>query len=399
MASISKRGKKYIVRWRDPDGIQRTRTVPDYETAKALVRDTERVNALGKRWEPEDATALPSLIEIRGDVATGGLFHDFLGVARGLYAPGTVRHYDRALREFLVYLERLNPKRRALTVDLLTRDVVQSWFGELRERLSVSSARLLVGAVYAAWDWAEDSDKYGEYVARPRRFDMPTPTTTPASAPSWEEMDRCIAAARTLAETEETPHGRRGYAWRARLLVLLRFTGLRVDEQAMQLLWSDVDLDAREITIRGELGKSARERLGRVIPISAHLASELAGWGTREGYLLAPWRTDRHSTSAHVDRCWRAATVPEKVWGAAGGRARGSAHHAFRRGFKTGLARLGVPAHVRDYLVGHHRGVDDHYLDSMQEAREAVGMLPPLSCDQGVIALDFSAEKSKRGAT
>ena len=395
MATWAKRGKKYIVRWRDPDGVQRTRTVPDYETAKALARDTERVTALGKRWEPEDATALPALIEVRGNEATGGLFHDFMAVARGMYAPGTVRHYDRALREFLLHLEQQS-KRRRLTVDLLTRDAVQAWYGALRERLSVSSARLCVGAVYAAWEWAEDSDAYGPHVGRPRRFDMPTPTTTPAAAPSWEEMDRCIAAALVLAEQEETPQGRRGYAWRARLLTLLRFTGLRVDEQAMQLLWSDVDLDAREITIRGELGKSARERSGRVIPISKHLAAELAGWGKREGYLLAPWRVDRHSTSAHVDRCWRAAGVPEKVWGAAGGRGRGSAHHAFRRGFKTGLARLGVAAHVRDYLVGHHRGVDDHYLDSMEEAREAVDLLPALSCDQGVITFDFEEEKSKR---
>lgn len=394
MASISKRGRKYIVRWRDPDGVQRTRTAPDYETAKALSRDTERSTALGQRWEPEDATALPALIEVSAGEATGGLFADFMAVARGLYAHGTVRHYDRALREFLLYLEQTT-RRRRLTVDLLTRDAVQLWFGALRERLSVSSARLYVGAVYAAWEWACDSDRYGEHVGRPRRFDMPTPTTTPAVAPSFEEMDRCITAARALAEVEETPQGRRGYAWRARLLVLLRFTGLRVDEQALQLRWDDVDLERAEITIRGELGKSSRERSGRVIPISSHLVAELAGWGQREGYVLAPWRVDRHSTSAHVDRCWRAAEVPEKVWGAAGGRGRGSAHHAFRRGFKTGLARLGVASHVRDYLVGHHRGVDDHYLDSLEEAREAVALLPPLSCDRSVIRLDFSEKKSK----
>lgn len=394
MASYQKRGKKYLVRWRDPDGVERNRTVPDLQTAKELAREVERVTGLGRRWEPEDADPLPALIEGSGSEVTGGAFHDFMAVARGMYVKGTVRHYDRALRGFLVHLQRQHPHRRRLTVDLLTRDAVQTWFGVLREALTVSTARLYVGAVYAAWEWLEDSDKYGNHVGRVRRFTMPSPTTTPAAAPSWEQMDKCIAAALRLAEEDETPQGRRGYAWRSKLLILLRFTGMRVDEQAMQLRWEDVDLDNAEITIRGELGKSAQERTGRVIPLSPHLVEAMAGWGQREGYVLAPWRRDRHSTSAHIVRCWQEAKAPERIWKEGGGRKRGQAHHAFRKGFKTGLMRLGADRDVRDYLLGHHRGIDENYIETLEQARDAVQQLPPLACDHRVISLEKRREET-----
>lgn len=47
--------------------------------------------------------------------------------------------------------------------------------------------------------------------------------------------------------------------------------------------------------------------------------------------------------------------------------------------FKTGLSRLGVQQDVRDFLVGHHRGVDEHYLDTFAQAREAVKLIPALT--------------------
>lgn len=397
MAAISKRGRKYIVRWRDPDGVQRTRTCPDHETARQLARDVEQTVSLGRRWDPEDAHPLPSLMELdeHGD-AIGGLFPDFLAAARGRYAADSVRHYDHALRRFLAHLKR--GRRGRLTVDLLTRDAVEAWFGELRQTLAVATARLRVAAVYAAWEWAEDSDKYGEHVGRPRRFAMPTPARTPAAAPDWAQMDQAIAAAQAFADAAKISTWREGWTWRARLLTLLRFTGLRANEQAMQLLWSDVHLEAGELVIRGELGKSRRERAGRVIPLAPALVEIMSEWGPREGFLLGPAHTCRKSSSRHIADCWRAAGVPEHVW-AAGARGHGSPHHAFRRGFKTGLARLGVTQDVRDYLVGHHRGVDEHYLDTYAQAREALRRLPPLSCDRSVINLERERLKRKAASS
>ncbi|MEQ1572464.1 MAG: tyrosine-type recombinase/integrase, partial [Myxococcota bacterium] len=211
------------------------------------------------------------------------MFADFLEVARARLAPGSYRHYDRALRRFCVYLADRHPHLKRLTIELLGRDVLEAWFGSLvASELAVSTSRLYVTAVSSAWTWAYDSDTYGDLVRRPRRIAMPVPAGAPARAPTWEEMDRAIWAAYQLAEEARAEDQRAAWTWRARLCTLLRFTGLRVDEQAMRLRWDDVDLDRGEITIRGELGKSDAERAGRIVPVSPHLVETMKGWGVRE---------------------------------------------------------------------------------------------------------------------
>jgi integrase len=201
-------------------------------------------------------------------------------------------------------------------------------------------------------------------------------------------MDRVIAAAHSFAEAARTRSDREAWTWRARMCTVLRFTGLRVDEQVLQLRWDDVDLESAELYLRGELGKSQAERSGRTLPLAPQLVELMAGWGVREGWLVAPSKNDRHADPRHTAQLWRAAEVPERVWGAGPGRHKARVHHAFRAGFKTGLSRLGIASEVRDYLVGHHRGVDEHYLDTYAQARAAVRELPRLTCDHSVIRLD-----------
>lgn len=431
MASIEKRGKNYIVRWRKLDGSAKTRTVgPSHDVAKKLQRAIEDARALGFDWEPQVARAVPALVEFdaEGELA-GGLFADFLEARRGKLAPGTRQHYNRALLRFVRYLVEKEPRRRRLTVDLLTKDAIEGWFGSLvddrlpeDERLGISTAGLMVTAVFSAWSWAYDSDTYGDDIGRPRRPELPVAPRTPAFAPSWEQMDAAIAAAYRLAAAARTSVERAGWLWRAQLLIVLRFTGLRVDEQVLQLQWDDVHLEAAELVIRGELGKSRRERSGRVVPLCPHLVEILAGWGVRQGYVIAPHlgsgrrsRSDgappyRHADPRHMRIIWSCArvggevlgvewvkppgarrggwvvhatsdaqAVPERVWGTGPGRKKGNVHHAFRKGFKTGLSALGAGLDVRDFLVGHHRGIDEHYLDTYAQARAIVAKIPPLS--------------------
>jgi hypothetical protein len=78
---------------------------------------------------------------------------------------------------------------------------------------------------------------------------------------------------------------------------------------------------------------------------------------------------------------WREAKVPPRVWDKGHGRKKSAVHHAFRKGFKTGLAELDVTREIRDFLVGHHQGIDEHYLDLDRKARAAVALIPPLSDD------------------
>ncbi len=393
MASFSKRGKGYVVRWRDPDGSERGRKAPDYETARKLAREIERVVALGHAWQPADAHALPALIEIEGGEVVGGMFHDFLVGRRARLAAGTRRHYDRSLRRFAMFLAERHPRKRRLTVDLLTRDALELWYGSLVDQegespLDPATARLAVTAVFSAWTWGHDSDTYGEDVLRPRRIEMTVPRRSQATAPTWVEMDAAIAAAWRLAADATSDRFREPWTWRARLCTVLRFTGLRVDEQAMHLLWSDFDLDRGELVIRGELGKSRQEQEGRTIPLSEHFVDIISGWGKREGFLIAPARLARTSTSPEMTQIWQASKVPERVWGVPPGRKKSQVHHAFRKGYKTGLSELGVDGDVRDFLVGHHRGIDEHYLDTFRKAREAVKRIPKLSDDAAAGALE-----------
>lgn len=402
MASVKKRGGGYQVRWRDPDGTERSRQCPDFGTARTLAREAEQHTALGRRWEPQDAPPPARLEHLLLDTAwnegtgehevVGGLIADFLEASESRLAEGTRRHYESALRRFVTFLAERNPRVRRLTVDLLTRDAVEAYFsmlvaeggrGKPGPGLTVAAARTHVHAIRSAWEWAYDSDTYGEVVRRPRMISMPRPVGTPARAPTWAEMDATIHAAYRLAEEARKKY-QPAWLWRARLVTLLRFTGLRVDEQAMQLRWDDVDLQRAEITIRGELGKSSAERAGRIIPISPHLVELMAGWGAREGYVIAPHHRDRTSRSQPLTEVWRAAGVPERVWAAGGGRGRSQVHHAYRKGFKTGLAQLKVDQDIRDFLVGHNRGIDYHYLETDDSARNAVALIPPIGEPENV---------------
>jgi integrase len=389
MAHIEKRGEKWLVRWRQPDGTERARRCPTRKAADALKLAVETAVSCGKAWHPEVVVEVPALVELdEDDRLTGGLFADYMEARKPKLAAGTRRAYDRSLRRFATFVALRHPRAERVTVDLLTKDAVEGWFGSLVDpdsetSIGVSSARLAVTAVYSAWDWAYDSDTYKDAVSRPRRFDMPMPTTTPAIAPTWDQMDAVIAKAYHLALVAPEIHGmhREAWLWRARLCTLLRFTGLRVDEQVMRLQWSDFHLEAQELVIRGELGKSRRERAGRVIPLSPFLCDALAGWGKREGFVVAPHKISRTSQPARMAQLWELAKVPERVWGVSEGRSKASVHHAFRKGFKTGLSRLGVAQEVRDFLVGHHRGIDEHYLDTYAQARAAVALIPALSDD------------------
>lgn len=383
MASIEKRGKKYLVRWRTLAGAAKGRTAPDHDTAKRLQRAIEAALALGQDWHPEEARAgspdPPVLLEDDGVTWTRGLFLDYLEAQRAFLSPGSHSVYSTGLLQFVDFLKERDPGRQRLTLDLLTREALEAFYSHLispsrlPRPVSRATARNRVITVHSCWEWAYDSDTYGDLVPRPRKVRLPKAPRTPAAAPTWQEMDRVIAQAYTRAEADPE-----NWTWRARLCVLLRFTGLRVDSQLMQLRWDDLDLDRGELTIRGELGKSEAEREGRIVPLSPHLVELMKGWGVRDGYVLAPTKEKRNSTPELIEELWREAKVPERVWGKVTGRGRTSVHHAFRRGFKTGLADLDVEALVRDYLVGHNLEIDAHYLELARKARRAVAKIPAL---------------------
>ena len=282
--------------------------------------------------------------------------------------------------------------------------MLETYFDDLQEdeRCSPFTAWQRTLAVHRAWEWAYDSDLYGDDVPRPRRPDLPR-VSPPRStvAPTWAEMDLVIEAAAGSGQQD----------WRRKMFILMRYTGLRVS-QVMRLLWSDLDLELGLLTVRPELGKTQQERAGRIVPICQAAHAEVAGWGRREGYVIpAPENTadeDGEETEAPKRRRteqeirkpdWGTST---KIIGRAAARlhpapdgvtpeierARSafvarfpSPHHSFRHGFVTGLLVAGASERSVQILVGHAGGgvTRSTYTDAWQlmpELRRAVELIP-----------------------
>lgn len=210
--------------------------------------------------------------------------------------------------------------------------------------------------VQRMWWWWFDADETGK-TPPPKKLRMPAQVRRRTMAPTWAEMDACIAACRI--------------DWHRQLATLLRFTGLRVS-QALALVWADFDLERGELHVRPELGKSAQEMTGRVVPISPHLVAILAGWGRREGFVVQCSRSARLARPRDLERAWARAEVRKD--------ARRQPHHAFRKGFVSELKRLGADNDAVEVLVGHSLGLRGVYTDSDAiPLRAAVALIPPLA--------------------
>lgn len=359
MATYRKRREGYQVRWRDPDGRGRSRQVATLSTARELTREAQRCEDLGVVWTPAVSRAVPHL----SDAA-----ERYLRERARVLAPSSLS----AEQMSLVLFEEWCLARGLDRVDVISRQLLGQWFDDLRVTgqrgaRTVGTARKSVDRVWRFWRWLYDEDDYSEFVQRPRALELPDDRSgMPTVAPSWEEMDRCISAA--------------GDDWQARALVVMRFTGLRI-AQAMDLRWSDLDLDGARMVVRG--GKSAQEARGRVVPLAPAFVALAAGWGERVGYVVeAPtFKRDgqerlrpRVFRSRDARRYWRRTGVREECW-------RSQPDHAFRKGFVSGLKRLGADDEAVEFLVGHSGGLRGVYVDPESlPLRAAVALVPPLSC-------------------
>lgn len=282
-----------------------------------------------------------------------------------LYTQATVYRYGVMLDVFLSWLAELGGPPP--TVGLLSKGLLQEHYDWLRQTgrhdrpRSEETCRKHIGVIQAAWAWGANEDEWAELLPPPRRLRLKRPARNQVVAPTWAEMDAAI---------RECPPVHRYLA------VVLRFTGLRVG-QVMGLRWDDLDLERGELNIRGELGKSAGERAGRVIPISPHLVEILGSWERASEWLVPSNRKEgpreRKARSREMGAAWARAGVREEVW-------RQRPHHCFRKGFTTELKLAGADTEGVEYLVGHSAGIRDHYVDPRaHNLVEAVGLIPPFS--------------------
>ena len=295
---------------------------------KSLVGHREIVPpAMSPAGDEAYQALVTKLLDVEPTVGTGGRV-----------VPSVMALSDEAHGCFLGFRARLEP-RLAEDGDLhrlqdwsgMSKPLMEdfySWWLQLPEngfhgrQRRADTARKIGVVAQLMWEWAEDSDRWPEQIPRPRRIRMRRARPRRVRAPTWAEMERCIAAAT---------------GWQHQLLTVLRFTGLRVGE-TMLLTWDDIDLDRYELFIDAAISKNGEER---TIPISPLLVDEFAGWGVRAGHLIPSPRAKGPRYRQPRARAWERAGVSERIW-------KQAPHHAFRKGFKSEMLRAGAPADAVD---------------------------------------------------
>jgi integrase len=370
VASITKRNGAYRVRWRDPDGKQKSQKCPNRKAAQALVREVEGNLALGRFGKPAELRRVPDIEEI---------LKAFLVDSARRHKPNSTRRHANDLTLFLRWVKETYsgvPSAALLSKRMLA-DFYDHLVSEKRNgrRRKASTAKKTVCTVQLVWKWADDDEEYCDLIPRPRELKMPSEPRPQTVAPTWAEMDACIAQCDGALR---------------KLAITLRFTGLRV-QQAMELRWSDFDMEEGTLTVRGELGKTLQEQSGRIVPVSRHLLDEMAGWGRQRGFLIPTTRRDngprtRTARSRDMHRAWKRSGVREEVY-------RQRPHHAFRKGFVSGLVRLGADREAVEYLVGHSLALRGIYVDpTALPLRVAVGRIPVVGEVGVVVAFGRSEE-------
>jgi integrase len=291
-----------------------------------------------------------------------------------------------------VFQRFMSTKVKRPTVSMLSRPLLDEYMAWLadpetsvtgkRTRAKVTIAKF-VRAAQLMWVWAEESDQWSG-IPRPkiiRGGDLPHSAPQPVQAPTWLEMDACIRACRT-------PTLRKLAVW-------LRYTGLRVGE-SMMFLWSDVDMQRGELTIRPDVDKRKR---GRVVPLSDRVLEEIATWGKREGYLIPSARNagvrEREARGRDMARAWARAGVRAAVWTR-------RPDHAFRKGFKSELLAVGAHPDAVDYLQGHGSGSRWLYMGVTQlipMAREALAKVPAVDTNAKVVNIDEARSQTAHSST
>ncbi len=345
MATSRKRGKRsWQVRWRDPDGTQQQDTVHSTQARDELLADVQRCEDLGIRYEPRGLREEPDF---------NALAKAWIRELNQAQQPGSVRVMGHRLDLIERWFRSKRPggpvrlsmfsKARALEMHA----ELDGFEGTARKE---TSRLKIVQSFMLLWKWATTEAAFRAFTPPLEAIKLRKPKNQRTRAATWHVLDKVVAES----------HGRH-----RELLMLIRYTGLRVD-QVMQLKWSDVDLERATLWVG--TGKTDEARL---IPISPHLVAELAGWGRREGYLVSQGlKTSREARGRDVWRFFERAGVDPIYW-------KQRPHHAFRKAFISNLKAALVDPEAVEVYVGHDIGIRGVYADEWAFDLEAVAKAIP----------------------
>jgi len=118
-----------------------------------------------------------------------------------------------------------------------------------------------------------------------------------------------------------------------------------------------------------------------ILPVSNErtcIATSQAPMRERKGFIVPCGRKAdgpraREARARDMMRAWKRAGVREEVW-------KQRPHHAFRKGVRSGLKRLGADDMAVELLLGHSLGIAGVYTDpDALPMRAAVALIPPMT--------------------
>ncbi len=382
------RNGKWKLRWREkkPGGGYKTRSYT--MVGSVIERDAMVVQIRAALAEAGTFHAERTEAEAQGPANLIDGMRAFIaaGVDEGRLKATTADRYTSYTLRIAEHLHQIYgiPEDEGPPVTLLTRES----FNRIKHRDRVAQASDLmryapVRLLLEAWRWMADDPVTWPHVPTPpfsnRGYLPQTPKYKATIAPTLADVDACLRHLAPKTRVETRMFG-----------VFVRYTGLRSGTVAA-LERDDIDLERRELYIREDIDKN---RYARTVPLSRSLLHEIGDWVATIPSGQPLFRKRRHSrkragrqkkapTQAYKN-AWLAATDAEqvqlRVW-APPNRKSSRPLHALRAAFDAHLMSEKVSEQVVDYLVG--RGGNDvrsvHYgRDLLQDAREAVELIPPI---------------------
>ena len=316
---------RWQVRWTRLDGSEGKRTVDYFATAVELDRLIQHQRGLGIDWYPTPtARGGPSLVEV---------MNAYVDHNERVRAENTTKHREGQLDLFIRWLI-AREETTNVWPDSLSRATLEAYDRHLatkghRKPLEPSSRKEVIGVVHRFWRWAWDREEWHGFIPAPRSVELATVIPASVHAPTWAQMDGCIAACRQ--------------EWARLAATLLRCLGWRVS-QICRLAIDDVDFSTGTINFDGRLGKTAYEKGGRLVTSPFALGPELRALRRRPGEALVP--KSPQAVRRALRRAWARSGAPPILWAR-------RPDHAFRKGFATELGRVaGVKESAIEYWCG-----------------------------------------------
>jgi site-specific recombinase XerD len=249
--------------------------------------------------------------------------------ARG-HRPRGIKRYMEQVEQFATFAGKVCVHR------VSTRLVIQFQM-RIAERLSASTVGSTLSAVRSFFQWCvemgycDDDPTTGVTYPR-RRNPLPRPLSS-------EQVRELLQKLDTVPET--TSMIRWNWERNRRAVNLLLYTGLRLDE-ARTLLWEDVNLEQKTITVRE--GKGGKDR---AIPLHPELVKDFSTLARLPQLSVIPARPDgRMFTSGngfgHIFDRWMPKNTGMRFTA-----------HQLRHTFATGLLRHGADLESVRQLMGH----------------------------------------------